>query len=123
MNLPIRVRVATVFEELQDVLPADRGLGGPRHVDHHELVGSLLGGVRRCHLDSLVADDEVGELPLVRGDPEAADPFGDVVRRSQEGAEQGAVVRRGQAGGLPSFLDGVKLLDIYGWQNPRISEH
>ena len=34
-TLPVRVRVAAVLEELQDVLSADRGLGGPRHVDQH----------------------------------------------------------------------------------------
>ena len=79
-TLPVRVRVAAVLEELQDVLSADRGLGGPRHVDQHDLVGPLLGGMRR-HLDGLVADDEEGELPLVRRDLEAADQVGDVVRR------------------------------------------
>ena len=35
----------------------------------------------RRHLDGLVADDEEGELPLVRRDLEAADQVGDVVRR------------------------------------------
>ena len=113
LDIPVRVGVAAVLEQLQHVLLAEVGLGAPGHVDHHKLIGTLLGWMRRGRLTGLVADEKEGELPFVRGDLKSTNPVGDVVCRPEEGAEQCAVVRRWQLCGLASFLDGMKFFEIW----------